>query len=133
MTRIARTAVTLVMLGAGAAACGGSGGGGGPGGVDRAKQVSAVTAADRELLCDWFAAQVGGYGAAPTCAQSFITAPPSKTECTTDFPVCAVTVGSLQDCMETILDAQAVCTEASLTAAMADANCQTVGAAGCFD
>jgi hypothetical protein len=131
MTRIVRVAVVFVMLGT--AACGGSSGGGGPGGVDRSKQVSAVTAADKEMLCDWFAAQVGGYGAASTCAEGFISAPPDKAECTTDFPVCAITVGSLQDCMEMILDAQAVCTEASLMAAQTNANCQAVYAAGCFN
>jgi hypothetical protein len=120
----------LAMLGA---ACGGSSGGGGPGGVDRAKQVTAVTTADKEAMCDWFVAMVGGYGAAPTCADAYFVAPADRTDCTTEFPVCAVTIGTLQDCMEMILDAQAVCTEAALTAAMANANCQAVGAAGCFD
>ena len=126
----------LAMLGAaamsGAAACGGSSGGGGPGGVDRGKQINALTAADKEAMCDWFAGQVGGYGTTPTCAEAFISAPADKTECTTDFPVCAVTVGSLQDCMQMILDAQEVCTEASLMAAQTNANCQSVYAAGCF-
>jgi hypothetical protein len=141
MTRFVRAAAMLAMLMLGTAACGSSsldGGGGpdggsGPGGVDRSKQVTAVTAADKEKMCDWFVAMVGGYGAAPTCAMAFISAPPDKPDCIATFPVCAVTVGSLQDCMETILAAQAVCTTDALAAAQANANCQTVGAAGCFD
>jgi hypothetical protein len=133
MTRIIRGAVTLAVLAMAACGDGNPGGGPGPGGVSRAKQVSAVTAAEKEMLCDWFVGMVGGYGAAPTCGDGFIQAPPDKPECVATFPVCSVTVGQLQDCMETILDAQEICTEASLTAAMADANCQTVGASGCFD
>src|SRR5262245_9095056 len=128
MTRFVRGAMTLALLAA--AACGGGstlGGMQGPGGVSRDKQVTAVTAADKEAMCDWFVGMVGGYGAAPTCAMGFIQAPPSKPECTATFPACAVTIGQLQDCMLTILDAQDVCTEQSLAAAMADANCQTVG------
>ena len=130
MTRIVRGAVMLAMLGA--AACGGSSGGG-PAGVDRNKQISAATDADKGSLCDWFVAMVGGYGAAPTCADGFLEAPPDKTTCTTEFPMCNVTVAAFEDCVETIVAAQATCTAASLTAAMANANCQAVGAAGCFN
>ena len=119
--------VMLAML----AACGGSSDG--PGGVNRATQVNAATTAEKEALCDWFVGKVGGYGAAPTCADGFIEAPPDKPECVATFPMCAVTVGSLQDCMQTIIDAQAVCTTDSLAAAMVNANCQAVGAAGCFN
>ncbi len=55
-------------------------------------------------MCDWFVAMVGGYGAAPTCVDGFISAPPDKPECVATFPTCAVTVGSLQDCMQMIID-----------------------------
>ena len=75
--------------------------------------------------------ELGGRFRVPTQGDQSLAA--DKAECTTEFPGCAVTVGSLQDCMELIIDAQAVCTEASLTAAMANANCQSVGAAGCFN
>ena len=131
MTRFVRAAVTLAIVAA--AACGGGSSGSGPGGVSRSKQVNTVTAAEKELLCDWFVGMVGGYGAAPTCADGFIEAPPDKPECVATFPTCAVTVGSLQDCMQVIIDAQSVCTADSLAAAMANANCQAVGAAGCFN
>jgi hypothetical protein len=130
MTRIVRAAVMWAMLAAGA--CGGSSGGG-PAGVDGSKQVSAVTAAEKEMLCDWFAGMVGGYGAAPTCADGFLKAPPDKATCTTDFPMCAVTVNAFRDCVETILAAQAVCTTDALTAAQMNANCELVGTAGCFN
>ena len=96
--------------------------------------VSAVTAgADKEALCDWFASRSVATARASTCAEAFVTAPPNKPECTTDFPVCAAAVAQPQDCMEMILDAQVVCTEASLMAAQTNANCQAVYAAGCFD
>jgi hypothetical protein len=114
-----------------AAGCGG--GSGGPAGVSGTKQISAVNDTEKASLCDWFVGMVGGYGAAPTCQDGFIEAPATKAECTSTFPSCAVTVAQFQSCIETIVAAQDTCTQQSLAGAMADADCQAVGLAGCFD
>ncbi len=133
MTRIAMMAAALAMV---TLACGGSttpgGGAGGPAGVDRAKQVSAATEADKNALCDWFAPMVGGYGTTPACTGYLLEAPPDKPACLTDFPNCAVTIGQFEDCVVAIVAAQAVCTQAALDAVIVRADCMAVGAAGCF-
>jgi hypothetical protein len=128
MTRLVRTLVLATMMAAG---CGG--GDGGPAGVDGTKQISAASASDKAALCDWFAGKVGGYGTPSTCADGFIEAPPTKQECLDSFPSCAVTVSQFEDCIDTIVAAQNTCTPQSLAEAMANPNCQTVGAAGCFN
>jgi hypothetical protein len=131
MTRIVTMAVVLAAM---TAACGGggSGGGNGPTGADRSKQISSVTDADKSAFCDWFAPMVGGYGTAPTCADWILSAPPDKADCMTHFPVCAVTVGELEDCVVAIVAAQSACTQQALANASARPDCQAVGAAGCF-
>jgi hypothetical protein len=121
-------AVALTLAGA----CGGSSGGG-PSGVDSAKQVSAVNEADKGSLCDWFVGMVGGYGAASTCDMAELMAPPDKATCTTEFPVCTVTVAQFEGCVQRMVSAQNTCTEAAITAAAASPECQAVGAAGCFN
>jgi len=127
MRRIAMGAAVLAVL---AAACGSSGDG--PGGVDRSKQVSSVTDADKAALCDWFAPMAGGYGATHPCAQALITAPPDKATCIAEFPVCAVTVGAFADCVAVIVAAQNTCTDASLAAAVANPACSSSGPGNCF-
>ena len=129
MRRIATVAAALAVL---AAACGGTAGDG-PGGVDRSKQVSTVTEADKAALCDWFAPMVGGYGATHPCAQAFITAPPDKATCIAEFPVCAVTVGAFADCIAIIVAAQNTCTDASLASAAANPACSSSGPGNCFN
>jgi hypothetical protein len=109
------------------------GNGNGPPGVDRSKPVSSVTDADKSALCDWFAPMVGGYGAVPACAEWLISAPPDKATCLADFPVCAVTIGTFEDCVVAIVAAQSVCTPDALAAVMMRADCAAVGAGGCFD
>jgi len=128
MRRIAMGAAVLAVL---AAACGSSSDG--PAGVDRSKQVSSVTDADKAALCDWFAPMVGGYGATHPCAQAFITAPPDKATCIAEFPVCAVTVGAFADCVAVIVAAQNTCTDASLAAAVANPACSSSGPGNCFN
>ena len=91
-----------------------------------------LTDADKNSLCDWFAPMVGGYGAAPTCADALLEAPPDKAACLTDFPSCGVTIGQFEDCVVAIVAAQTTCTQDALTAVMARPDCQAVGAAGCF-
>jgi hypothetical protein len=128
MKRIAIAAAALVL--STAAGCGGGGGGSG---VDGTKSISTVGDADKASLCDWFAGTVGGYGAPDTCADGFISAPPTKTECIATFPTCAVTVDQFEACVTKIVAAQNACTAQALSDAQAYAPCQTVGQAGCFD
>ena len=128
MRRIAMGAAVLAVL---AAACGSSSDG--PAGVDRSKQVSSVTDADKAVLCDWFAPMVGGYGITHPCAQAFITASPDKATCIAEFPVCAVTVGAFADCVAVIVAAQNTCTDASLAAAVANPACSSSGPGNCFN
>jgi hypothetical protein len=131
MTRITK------FLGAAAlalcAGCSSSGTSGGDPGVNGSTQISAATEADKMNLCNWFAGMVGGYGAAPTCSMALIEAPPSEAECVSTFPDCAVPVSTFEACVRTIVAAQNTCTQASITGAETDPNCNTVGQAGCFN
>jgi len=125
-----KRAVLAAALTVMAAACEG-GSGSGPAGVDRSKQVSAVSDADKSALCDWFAPMVGGYGAAAPCTLGGVSAPPDKATCVAEFPVCAVSVGQFQDCIVAIIAAQNTCTNDAL--AMAAAKPECAAAAGCFN
>lgn len=109
------------------------GGGGGSSGVSGSKAVSTINDSEKGMLCDWFAGQVGGYGAVDACPTFGLEAPPSKETCVAEFPVCAVTVAQFEDCVQTILAAEATCTTDAFTTAQMNANCQAVGAAGCFE
>jgi hypothetical protein len=131
MTRIA----TLILVAASlalAAGCSSSGSGGSPD-VDSSKQISTVTAAEKTSLCDWFVGMVGGYGSTTTCQDGYIEAPATQAECVSTFPTCAVTVGTFEACVETIVAAQNTCTSQSLSAVQGDPTCQMVGLAGCFN
>lgn len=133
MTRLATVALALGMM---TAACGGGDGTvAGPAGVDRSREASAVTEAEKGSLCDWYAPMVGGYGAASMCAGALIDAPPDQATCIADFPVCtgSVTIGVFEDCIVAIIAAQNTCTQASLMAAMTRSDCAAVAASGCFN
>jgi hypothetical protein len=154
MTRIATVAAVLAMLAAvacsgrvsgddagggaggtsGRSGAGGATGGGGIGmtGLDRSKPISSVTEAERNMLCDWFAPMLGGYGSTPACAMALISAPPDKATCVAEFPSCTATIGQFEDCMTAIVTAQTLCTQNALTAAQTKPECIAVGAAGCF-
>jgi hypothetical protein len=132
MTRIAALILMAASL-ALAAGCGSSGTGGTSPNVAGSKQISTTTAAEKTSLCDWFVGMIGGYGAPTTCQNAFIEAPATQAECVSTFPTCAVTVGTFEACIETIVSAQTTCTSQSLMAAQTDATCQMVGAAGCFN
>jgi hypothetical protein len=83
------------------------------------------------MLCDWFVAMVGGYGAVPTCEMAPIDAPPSKAECTVGFPSCAVSVSVFEACITALVAAGKTCTEAATAQAIAKPECQM--AAPCFE
>jgi hypothetical protein len=131
MTRIATLILVAASL-APAVSCSSGGSGSSPD-VEGSKPISATTSAEKISLCDWFVGMIGGYGATRTCDNAFIEAPATQAECVSTFPTCAVTVGTFEACIDTIVSAQATCTTQSLAAAQADASCQMVGAAGCFN
>jgi pilus assembly protein FimV len=86
-------------------------------GVSRSKTVSSLTTAEKTALCDWYAPQVGGYGAAATCSMALIGAPADQASCLADFPTCSATVGNLADCFAKVGAAQMTCTNVQGTAA----------------
>jgi hypothetical protein len=115
----------------GAAGQSGAAGSGGDtvAGVSRAKSVATLTTAEKMALCDWYAPQVGGYGAATTCSMALIGAPANQASCLADFPTCTATVGNLADCFGKVGAAQMTCTNVSLTAATTPA---CVAASSCL-
>jgi hypothetical protein len=130
-----RTAVVgIVIVFASVAACSsdddGDGGGGTTAGVDRTKLVSGLTTEEKTALCDWYAPQVGGYGAADACELVGISAPDDVADCLYGFPVCSVKVGDLVDCFTKIINAETTCTEAANMAAVTSSVCAK--AAPCF-
>jgi hypothetical protein len=125
-----RLGAALVVTILGLAGCGG--GSGSPGGVDGTKQIAAVSSTEKESLCDWYVAKVGGYGAQKACAEGPLGAPPNKADCVSKFPSCAVTVSQFAGCIDAIVVAEATCTSQSLASIMSDPDCQVVVAAGCF-
>jgi hypothetical protein len=124
-----RLGAALVLAVLGLAGCGG---GGASSGVDGTKQISAVNDTEKGTLCDWFVSKVGPYGSTPACEEAPLEPPPSRAECISDFPTCMVPVSVFEACVNTLVAAQATCTQQSLAAVLADPNCQMVGAAGCF-
>ncbi len=133
-----KTAIGAVMMAVlSFAACNSSNDGGGGGddvaGVDKGKLMSSLTTAEQSALCDWYAAQVGGYGAADSCAMVGISAPLDLADCLSGFPSCGVTVGSMTDCYTKIINAETMCTEAANMAALVSTECQAAAEAGCFD
>jgi hypothetical protein len=85
-------------------------------GVSRSKTVSTLTTAEKMALCDWYAPQVGGYGAPATCSMALIGAPADQASCLADFPTCSATVGNLADCFAKVGAAQMTCTNVQATA-----------------
>jgi hypothetical protein len=110
----------------------GSSTGGGPSGVSGTKQVSSVTDSEKGMLCDWFVAMVGGYGAIPTCDMAPLDAPPDKAECIAGFPVCPVPVSTFEICITALVASGRTCTVEAINEAMAKPECQAVGSGGCF-
>jgi hypothetical protein len=132
MTRIA----TMILAVAVVFAIGfglGCGGGSSGSGVDGTKQVSALDATDKKGVCDWFAAQVGGYGSTTTCSMAQLMAPVDQADCLSSFPVCAVTVATFESCVSKILTAQKTCTDPAITDARNSTDCQAVNTAACFN
>jgi hypothetical protein len=83
--------------------------------LDRAEKMGALTDADLALVCDAWAANVGGYGAAPVTkdcgsATSTSRAPTSQADCVAAFKAtrpaaaCTATVGGYLDCKKVLHD-----------------------------
>jgi hypothetical protein len=94
-----------------ATACGSSDSGGSS--LNTAEKMGALTAADLPLVCDAWAADVGGYGAAPVTkdcgnATSTSRAPASQADCVTSFQqqkptaACMATVANYLDCKKAL-------------------------------
>jgi hypothetical protein len=98
-------------------------------GVSRSKTVSSLTTAEKTMLCDWTAAQFGGYGAPSTCSMALISAPANQADCLASFPTCDATVGNLADCFTKVIAAQTACTNVQLAAVTTPA---CVSAASCL-
>ncbi|HWZ93191.1 MAG TPA: hypothetical protein VNW92_30235 [Polyangiaceae bacterium] len=107
MTRLVPVLV-LVLL---ATACGSSDAGGSS--LNTAEKMGALTAADLPLLCDAWAADVGGYGSPPVtkdCGNAMSTsrAPTSQADCVTSFQqqkpdaTCMATVANYLDCKKAL-------------------------------
>lgn len=93
--------VFSVLLVCSVVGCGSSGGSGGPGasGVDSSKPLSALTADEKGKLCDWNAAQAGGYGKTMTCSDGTDASnDANQAECVADIPSCSATVGQFETC-----------------------------------
>jgi hypothetical protein len=109
-------------------ACGG--GSGGRSGVGSTRPVNALTPDERNQVCDWFAAQMGGYGSDP-CPTLGLGAPLTQADCVAAFPTCSVPVGQLEACVVRLIEVESACTSAAESAAVMSMDCQTV-AAPCF-
>jgi hypothetical protein len=92
----------VVILALGIASCGGDGGETGPGasGLEKSKTWSALTPAERAMLCDWEATKAGGYGTSVDCGNgTSISAYPSQQACVDNFPAtCGARVADFEAC-----------------------------------
>jgi hypothetical protein len=76
-----------------------------PGGVDGTKMLSGLAPGDKQALCDWIAAQFGGYDSRGVCADSAtggLQGPVSQSGCEDqllDYAHCTATVAQLQACV----------------------------------
>jgi len=112
-------------------ACGGSGGAADSAGsgVDASKKLTALTDAEKGMLCDWMVGRAGSYGNPGTCdrTQPAATSPflayDDQAACVADSPdatftACQATVAQLEACVKT-LPVCATLTDASNASACA--------------
>jgi hypothetical protein len=93
-------AISVASLGIGA--CGGGDDGSG---VDRGKQITALSASERASVCTWGIALQGGEGHKTTCGDSTITVK-SAADCEASLAAvpttCHITVGQEEDCTKAV-------------------------------
>ena len=79
-------------------------------GVDRETPYAMVPPDELDMLCEWTAGRIGGWGHRATCGDgSYLTASRSLAECHAsysnfDFEECPYVVGDLEDCVNGIVD-----------------------------
>lgn len=72
-------------------------------GIDPSKRLADLTPAERAMLCDWTAAQFGGYGRTVNCAAGLdVTSHKSQSDCVAFMAEtgvsCSATVGDHETC-----------------------------------
>jgi hypothetical protein len=103
--------------------CGGGGGSSGPGasGVESSKPLSALSADEKGKLCDWNAAQAGGYGKTMSCSDGTDASnDANQAECVADVPSCSATVAQFE-----------ACTKAAVTVPLCDQIAKILTASEC--
>ncbi|HEY7374733.1 MAG TPA: hypothetical protein VIF57_21390 [Polyangia bacterium] len=93
--------------GGGAAGTTGTGGAGGApatSGVTGTKRLDALTTAEKQKICDFAAAQFGGYGKTVDCGGgTTLTSDPDQASCVAGAPTsCAMTVSQYETCIHGI-------------------------------
>jgi hypothetical protein len=106
-------AATVLVFSLGSFGCGGGDSGGlGASGLDKGKKLTKLTDDEKKQLCDWKAQKYGGYGQNITCTYRddpepvTILGEMSQDICVAELPwpdeSCAVTVGGVEDCTNSI-------------------------------
>lgn len=89
-------------------ACSSTGSSSSGSGLDSSKKLSALSATDLQSLCDWTAAQEGGYGTVVACdaAPTSLQASKDQATCVAEGeqhfwqPICSATVGDWMACVK---------------------------------
>ena len=88
-------------------------------GLDRTKLLTAASASDVAVLCDWTAGRVGGYSMRHVCGGLTLTTPANQAMCVSGFgtidPSCTATLGDFEDCVNAGINGP--CTAGSIPAA----------------
>jgi hypothetical protein len=96
--------VVLALSMALASACGGGSGGSGASGVSGSKTLASLTTSEKQQLCDWTAAESGGYGKTVTCADgSDSSNDANQAACVAAVPTCSVTVAQFEACTKVVV------------------------------
>ncbi|HMF40293.1 MAG TPA: hypothetical protein VKQ32_06350 [Polyangia bacterium] len=90
--------------GGGSGSTGTGGAGGSTSGVTGTKRLDSLTPTEQQMICDWAAAQLGGYGHSVDCGGgNMITAEPDQATCIADAPTsCAGTVSQYEACIRDV-------------------------------
>jgi len=100
-----------------ASACGGGGSGGPPPPpIDRNTPVAMASMTQYAELCDWTAAELGGYGRSMDCGGGVsVSTYPNQQACLSQpiASTCTATVGQYEDCVAGLAGAGSLCSLAS--------------------
>jgi hypothetical protein len=83
---------------------GGAGGAPATSGVTGTKRIDSLTTAEKQKICDFAAAQFGGYGKTIDCGGgTTLSADPDQASCVAGAPTsCAVTVSEYETCLHSV-------------------------------